>query len=517
MTIKLDRSGYIQIGLLGLLLAGICGGGWLFGVQGRGDRTIEAKPGGEALETRSSAISVKTVRPRRDANFQMTVERPADVAAYYRADLEAQVAGEVKWIKVAPGSQVEKDQILVRIHVPDKWALVKEKENFITQRQREYELSQEKLNAANVAVKTAQANVEEKRALLLEARAQTSLREQQFDRLDQLWKKDATDKNVRDEALRSLDYAKASEGGANATRLKAEAEVEDARANVKVIAAEANRTKQLIEVAKSDRDQSVAIADYAVVKAPFRSTVVRRLVDPGSFVQNASTRQATPMLTLERSDIVTVVMNVPDNYATYVSPGTEAIIQMDAIPGVKIIGKVTRFAPSLITSSHDRTMRVEVDLWNEEAEKYAPFFADSRNLADLKEGRQPILPEFKAKAGSPTSVRLITGMYGKMTLVLKSFGQIELIPSQSIIRQGGRTSVYVVQDGKAHLMPVEVQVDDGIMAHVVMLGKNGENMGHLPESEQVIISNQEELSEGQPINAVLQESAVTATSTTTSR
>jgi hypothetical protein len=218
------------------------------------------------------------------------------------------------------------------------------------------------------------------------------------------------------------------------------------------------------------------------------------------------------MLTLERSDIVTVVMHVPDNYATYISSGTEANIELDAMPGLKILGKVTRFSPSLVTAAHDRTMRVEVDLWNEAPEKYRPFFADAKNLADLKEGPLPILPEFKGKANSPPSSHLITGMYGKMTLILKSFGQIELIPSQAIIRQGGRTSIYVVQDGKAYLLPVEVQVDDGIMAHVVMLGKNGENAGHLAESEQVIISNQEELSEGQPVNPVPHENGVAATS-----
>jgi multidrug efflux pump subunit AcrA (membrane-fusion protein) len=351
-------------------------------------------------------------------------------------------------------------------------------------------------------VKTALANVELKRALLKEAQAETRLCDTKFQNLDQLWKSNSVQKIVRDEALRSLEVAREVEVGADAARKKAEQEVEDARANVKVMAADVNRSKQLIEVAKSEHEQAAAIAEYAVVKAPFVGAVVSRLVDPGSFVQNASTGQATPMLTLERSDIVTAVMNVPDNYAPYINSGTEAIIEMDSLPGVKIVGKVTRFAPSLVTAAHDRTMRVEVDLWNEAAEKYKPFFADDKNLADLKEGPLPLLPEFKGKGNSQLSNRLITGMYGKMTLVLKSFGQIELIPSQAIIREGGRTSIYVVRDGKAHLMPVEVQVDDGILAHVVALSKNGENIGHLADSEQVVISNQEELSEGQPVNPV---------------
>jgi multidrug resistance efflux pump len=397
---------------------------------------------------------------------------------------------------------VEKDQVLVRIYAPDKLALASEKRNVVTQREREFDLMQEKKSAAEEAVKTALVNVKLKDALVLEAQAQTRYRAVQFENLEGLWKTRAVEKIVRDEGEKSLGVARAAEAGAEAARLKAVQEVEDARANVRVIEAEAKRARQLIEVAKSDSEQAAALVEYAVVKAPFRAAVVRRRVDPGSFVQNASTGHPTPMLTLERSDIVTVVMNVPDNYAAYVAPGTEAVIRLDSMPGVKVRGKVTRFAPSVATAAHDRTMRVEVDLWNGAPDQYQPFFADPKNLADLKEGPLPILPELTGKGPLPPAPRLLTGTYGTMTLVLKSFGRIELIPSQAVMRRGGRASIYVVRDEKAHLLPVEVRVDDGTLAHVVLLGKNGEVTGHLDDGEQVIVTNQEELTEGQPVAPV---------------
>ncbi len=195
-------------------------------------------------------------------------------------------------------------------------------------------------------------------------------------------------------------------------------------------------------------------------------------------------------------------MRVPDNYAPFITSGTEAILELDSLPGLKIHGKVTRFAPSLVTAANDRTMRVEVDLWNGPTEEYRAFFADNKNRADLKEGPLPILPEFAIATNNAQPNRLIPGMYGTMTLVLKAFGQIELIPSQAIIRHGGLTTIYVVKDGKAHEMSVKVQVDDGTLAHVVMLGKHGEMLGGLTDCEQVIVSNQEELSEGQAVNPV---------------
>lgn len=505
MGILTASRGYVRLGLAGILLTGIGGAIWLFGFPGRGERTISAKTPTENTEVSTKAISVKTICPRCDKNFQLTVERPANVEAYYRADLEAQVAGEVKWIQVAPGSMVEKDQLLVRIHVPDKWAVEKEKKNFVGQRETELALMQQKLKASLVAVKTAEANVELKKTLLLEAQAQTRLRETQFARLDQLFRKDAQDKNVRDEALFGLEYAQAAEKTAIASRVKAENELEDAKANVEITRADLERAKQLIEVAKADHDQAAAIAEYAMVKAPFRGVVVNRHIDPGSFVQNASTGRATPMLTLERSDIVTVAMRVPDNYAPYISAGTEAILESNDLPGLKIHGKVTRFAPSLVTAAHDRTMRVEVDLWNESPDLYRSFFADKKNLADLKDGLRPILPEAPGAATRPQSIHLIPGTYLNMTLILKAFGEIELIPSKAIVRHGGRSSIFVVHEGKAHEMPVKVQVDDGTMAHVLILGKQGEMLGRLANCEQVVVSNQEELSEGQAVNPVLGE------------
>jgi multidrug resistance efflux pump len=486
----------VHVGLGLLLVLGVLVGCFLTrGREALADRSDATPP-----EPEADAISVTTVTPRLDKNFQMTVERPADVEAYYRADIEARVAGEVRSIRVAPGSAVEKDQPLVQIYVPDLWADEREKGHLVKQRERELELTQEKAEAARIAVKTAQANVAEKKTLLDKAKADTVYLTYKFNRLQALWESRSIDQNVRDEAEKDLAVARASEVAADAARIKAEAELDDARANVKVMEAEVKRIAALIDVAKSDHEKAQALVEYALVKAPFPGTVVSRHVDPGSFVQNASTGHPTAVLTLERTDIVTVVMRVPDSYASFVTPGTEAILELDTLPGVKIRGKVTRFARSLVTTARDRTMRVEVDLWNGDPAAYKAFFADKKNLADLKDGPLPLVPEFTGKTQQGQQrIPLMADMYGNMTLVLKKFGDVKLIPSQAVIRQGGRTMIYVVEDGKAHLMSVAEQMDDGDLAQVVRLGDRGEILGPLTGTEEVIVTNQEELTEGQAV------------------
>jgi len=369
----------------------------------------------------------------------------------------------------------------------------------VGQREEEAKLARAKVKAAEAAVETAKANADEKQALLRQARAEKLYRKQQYNRLAGLRETNAIDQNVEDEAARNLELAEATEMAATESILKAQSQVLDAKANLSVAEAEVKQREQLIKVAEADEKKTAALCEFASVKAPFRGDVVNRKVDPGSFVQNASTGHPTPILTLERTDIVTVVMRVPDNYAPFVSPGTDALIELDALPGLKIRGKVTRFAPSLVTAAHDRTMRVEVDLWNGTSSEYQKFIDNPNHAADLKEGPLPLLPHFMGKNNLNRSTHLLPGMYGQMTLELRTFGDTQLIPTQSIVRQGGRAYIYVVRDGKAHLIPVQVQVDDGTLAKVELLGANGEVSGDLSANEEVVVTNQEELTEGQPL------------------
>lgn len=484
----------IQIGTAVLLITGI-----VSAVLFARGRAALAKGSEEASETpRGPSTRVKTVHPVQDANFQITVERPADVEAYYRSRVESQVAGKVTYIHVAPGSWVEKGDKLVEIFRPDLGADKREKGNIVKQREREMQLAQAKTEAARVAVKTALAHVEKEKTLLRKAQAETRYRKQLFDRLEDLWASRTIDKGVRDDAERNLEVARAGEADADAARVEAESKVADAEANVKVMEAEVDRARQLIEVDRSNFEQATAQFEYTHVKAPIRGRVVKRHVDPGSFVQDASTGHPTSLVTLERTDIMTVVMHVPDNYAPFVTAGTEAVIELDALPGIKIHGKVTRFPQSLDTVARDRTMRVEVDLWNGTPEEYQKLLANP-GKAELKDGPLPLIPEYTGQDHLKRSRHLIADMYGKMTLYLKTFDQAYLIPSQAILRQGGRTHVYLVQEGKAHLIPVLLQVDDGHLAKVVRLGDKGEVLGDLTGQEEVIVSNQEELTEGQAV------------------
>ena len=93
---------------------------WAASAGERGTCSTGPGPGpSTARRTRSRARFGSRWSTRERTRFEMTVDRPANVAAYYRAPVEPRVAGEIESIKVAPGSQVKKNEMLVKVKVPD--------------------------------------------------------------------------------------------------------------------------------------------------------------------------------------------------------------------------------------------------------------------------------------------------------------------------------------------------------------------------------------------------------------
>ena len=378
----LRKNSFLGIGLAGAALIAVSAVVLLaVGPRNLLEETSAAETSPTGEETAPEVvISVRTIRPRRDASLSVTVEAPAYVEAYYRVDLQARACGNVKFIQKDKGDTVTEGQLLVELDVPDLVADREAKKNIVGQREKEWELAKERVQAAQSAIRTAKANVAEKEALLLQATARKKYCSEQHKRLAALRASTAVDQVVVDVAIRDLEYAASSEVAARAAIEKAKSEVEDAEGNLVVARAEVEQKKQLIAVARADADKAAALCDYARVLAPFDGVVVRRDVGPGSFVHNAATAHTKPLLSIERTDIVTIYMKVPDNYAPFVTRDTEALIEMSELPHLLIRGKVTRFAPSLQTPEHDRTMRVEVDLYNGKRADYDRFVAREREL-----------------------------------------------------------------------------------------------------------------------------------------
>jgi multidrug resistance efflux pump len=475
-------------------------------------------------------IPVKVIRPKRDPSFVISVQSLATVEPFFQDEIRARVAGQVKYVQKNINDRVRKGELLVEIDVPDLLQEVAQKEAVIFQRRKDFLLAKAQERNAQTFIEIAEAAIEEKVAEVKQADATRDVREIRYKRAVDLYNQNALAKDQVDEAKRDFDAAVAACDKSVAAVKRARAEKREKESNLKIAQADRELKESLIAVAQRDRDRVKSLADYAVIVAPYDGVVVARNVSVGNFVQNAATAQTAPMLTIARTDVVTVVMKVPDNAAPYVTTGTDALIQIDELPGVAIRGKVTRFAPAI--ESKDRTQRVEVDLYNGSAQDYRRFVAQSvsarlapmaapsllefallrvasqMECAPNTKGDANCLPLFPQMGRAPLSKPLMPGNSGYMRLQLRQFQDPYLLPSSAVFSRGGKPYLLAVQDGVTRLLPVHVLVSDGKLVKVVVVerdasptgGEHEEVVRELNKNDVIVLSRQVEIGEGQLVH-----------------
>jgi multidrug resistance efflux pump len=463
----------------------------------------EQDPGGD-----SDSVTVRTIHPKRDPTFSISVEQPANVEAYYQADLMARLPGPVKSITHDIGDKVKAGEVLLQVDVPDLVEDVLQKEAFIAQRQNELELAKTSVKTAAAALEAARGVVQVKEADVLTADSNRTFRQNQLRRFQGMrtGPSPAVTQEFLEERTQYFEAAAAASLAARAGVTKANAEVSEAKAKLDAANADIRLKESLVEVARKERDKAKALLELATIKAPFDGVITRRNVDPGSFVQSAAAH-ANPLLTIARTDIVTVFMKVPHNYASFVDRDTEAVIQMSSLPGVVMRAKVTRFSPSLINPEHDRTMRVEVDLFNGDAKTFAALLVKEKAIgnADLKSHKLPSMPLLLGKLTGEQSFQLLPGQYGSMRLVLHNFKNSYVVPSSAVFSQGGISYVFLIKDGHVAKTPIEIRADNGKSVKIVLVESvSGQEIKReLAGNEEIVSSNQGELSDGQAVKTSL--------------
>ena len=461
----------------------------------------------------NSVLTVKTICPKCNPDFAFSVQEPATVTAYYFSELDAQVAGQLVRIRKAEGASVKAGELLAKLAVPDLDQEVALKDATVQQRREELQVARENAKIAEAAKVVAENNVEVEKAGEDAAKAMETYRGKLYRRLQKLVQgpvPGATGE-VAEEAELAYFAALADVRKASSAVIRAKSASVEAQAKLDAANADVRLKQALIRVAEQDREKAKAAASYSEVRSLFDGKVKRRHADPSSFL-----RVGEPILTVERTDIVTVAMKVPDTFAPYVRVGldpkdnTDAVIEMSELPGQAIHAKVTRMVPSLETKTNDHTMLVLVDLYNGTQKQYEDFIAREQAkkppqepFDDLKENSLPVAPKLMG-AKPDESPHLLPGYYGQMRLIFNQLPNVFLIPSDAIDRSGGTPSVFLVKDGKVHRAEVEVDVDDQKLAKVRIIERKstGQVRQALTGKEEIIYSNLNELTEGESVETI---------------
>jgi len=198
-----------------------------------------------------------------------------------------------------------------------------------------------------------------------------------------------------------------------------------------------------MEVALAQAETNLA---YSYIRSPFSGYIAERNLDPGAYVTGTTASTSTTtrgILSLHDIETVRTLIEVVEKDVPLVKIGQRAAIRAEAYPDRIFEGVVTRIVQALNRAT--RTMTVEVDLPNKDH-------------------------------------MLKGGMFARVGVLVGVHPNAVQIPLDAITRLEENQYVYVVQNGAAHQVPVEVgsrvenriEITKGLTGseHVIVSGKD---------------------------------------------
>jgi HlyD family secretion protein len=361
--------------------------------------------------------------------IERTIQQPATIDAFETVDLYAMVSGYLKTQSVDIGSRVKKGEVLAEINVPRDAKAVEEAASLVEQARARVAQARAMIKVAEAQHDAAEATANQAVSDVDRLKAERVLAEKQFARVTALLASRAIDQKLVDEQQSVLDAAVSAER-------TAEIAVKTARARALAAAAEVDKAKVDAEaagaalgVAAANHDRLKVNLQYAKIVAPFDGVVTHRTFHPGALIHAATGDDKQPLLTVKRTDVMRVVVLVPDRDVVWTKVGDHATVSVDALDGRSFGGVLARIAQSEDT---EKMMRVEIDLPNPDALLY-------------------------------------DGMYGQATIALGRNPKSLAVPAGGIFERIGRSQgvVYVARDGVARRTEVKLGGDNGTLVEVL--------------------------------------------------
>ncbi len=216
------------------------------------------------------------------------------------------------------------------------------------------------------------------------------------------------------------------------------------------------QVKQM-EVALAQADTNLT---YSYIRAPFAGYIAARNLDTGAYVTGAASSTSTmsrSMLSLHDIDRVRVLIEVVERDIPTIQIGQKAGLRAEAYPDRVFEGQVTRIVQTL--NRETRTMTVEIDLPNKDR-------------------------------------RLKGGMFARVEVMVGTHREAVQIPIDAVSRLEDAQYVFVVRDGKAQRVNVEIGVRNDNRVEITK-GLTGD--------ETVIVSGKDLVHDGTPVQAQLLE------------
>lgn len=398
-----------------------------------------------ATEHSSSAadVHVEVIKPTK-GTLERSTSQAGNALAFDVIDVRAEVSGYLKTLKVDINSEVKKGDKLLEIDVPELKATADQKEAAVT-------LSKAQKGQKEAAVVSAKADVEAVTAKINAAKAKVKqdtayvhFRKKQLDRFVSLLNSGSIEARLVDEQEDRYEAAKEAVNASTEAVNAAIAQEKASKARVNQAEEDVKEAEAKILVAKAELEHAKAMLSFATIYAPFDGVITFRneRLAVGAFVR-AAEGGSSPLLSLQHTETMRVVVPIPDRDVPYCHKGNKAVITFDALPGRTFTGTVSRTGET--EDLQTKTMRAEIDLLN------------------------PLEKVGSTQEGYRQERRIKQGMYGNVTVTLARKEDALSIPSACLVgkAEANKASVYVVRDDKAHKVNIETGLDNGVLVEVL--------------------------------------------------
>jgi len=245
----------------------------------------------------------------------------------YNTTLAAKVAGYVASVLVTDNAHVRAGDVIATIDDGDYQLAVESA-------RRKVATQQATITRISHQIAAQEAAVEQAKTQLVSAQAAAKRTELELARQVSLVARDASSRQLLEQAQANRDQAVAAVQGARAA-------IDSALANVEVLKGQEQEAISTLgelktALAKAERDLS-----FTVIRAPIDGVIGNRAVQTGDYVQIGQR-----LASLVPLDEVYISANFKETQLARLKPGQKASIEVDALPEHAIEGTVESFSPA---------------------------------------------------------------------------------------------------------------------------------------------------------------------------
>jgi RND family efflux transporter MFP subunit len=318
------------------------------------------------LQPRAASVQTTPIVTAYASQQFVVLNAAGYVVAQRKAAISSKASGRLEWLGVAEGTRVKAGEVIAKLDARDVGA----------------------------QLEAARANVEVAKAALEQARAEERDASASLKRTQDLLKQKFVSQSALDQAKARADRAVAAVASAKAAIVAAEATAKNAQVAV----------------------------DYTLIRAPFDGIILSKSANVGDMVTPFSSAADSKGAVVTMADMSTleVEADVSESSVAKIRPGQPAEITLDALPGARFVGAVSRMVPTVDRAKATVMTKVRFDA------------IDPR-----------VLPEMSAKVS-----------FLSQSVTAEQQKPLTAVHADALIERDAKSVIFVVRDGKAVAVPV---------------------------------------------------------------